>query len=89
MAQAVRDQNRVTSIIALSTDGVTPVVIMADPINHTLTTETTVAPYAAKTIAGRDQNRVTTMIAASSADGTTPVAIYANPVTQALFLKII
>lgn len=89
MAQAVRDQNRVTSIIGLSTDGVTPVVIMADPINHTLNTETNVAPFSTNSIAGRDQNRVTTLIAASSADGTTPVAIYANPVTQALFLKVI
>lgn len=87
--QAVRDQNRVTSIICLSTDGVTPIPIMADPITHLMETETNVAPFAAKSTAGRDQNRVTTMIAASSADGTTPVAIYANPVTQAIFLKIV
>lgn len=43
MADAKRDENRVTTLIAVSyVDGVTPVLLYADPTTHRLLTQTAV-----------------------------------------------
>ena len=87
MAQAVRDSNRITSLICTSIDGVTPVAIMADPISHSLGVETAILTYPVSSVAKRDQNYVPTLLAVSSVDGVTPVVVYADPITQELLIE--
>lgn len=90
MAQAVRDANRVTTLIAASNaDGITPVNIYGDPFTHFMYVKTSVTSYAAKSIAQRDQNHVTTLLGTSASDGTTPVAIFGDPATNQLFVKYV
>lgn len=80
MAQAKRDENRVTTLIAvLSTDGLTPMVIKADPTTHILKTSNgTTGSDNGRGIAARDENRIPVLMAVSSADGITPIEVYAD-----------
>jgi hypothetical protein len=80
MANASRDNNQVTTMIALLlADGLTLVPLMADPTSHALQTNTvTTGADNGPTNAKRDANQVTVLLAASSGDGTTPVALYAT-----------
>lgn len=90
MAQARKDENRVSSILGTSNaDGVTPVVVLADPSAHSLSvSDGTTGSDAGGSNANRDNNRVTTWIAVSSVDGITPVDVYADPATGELLVQI-
>ncbi len=80
MADASRDQNNVPTLLgALSTDGITPVRVKANPSNHGLEVDdnTTGSDHGVAN-AVRDSNFVPVLLAVSSADGVTPVEVYAD-----------
>jgi hypothetical protein len=89
MADAKRDQNYVTTLLATSNaDGSTPVLIQVDPTTHALLTVDDVdGSDLSGNIASRDNNRVTVWMGVSSADGVTPTAIYADPATGELLVR--
>lgn len=78
--QAVRDENRVTSIVCVSSaDGVTPIAVKADPTEHyIIVDDNTTGSDLSGEVAVRDQNLVTAWVAVSSVDGVTPVPVYAS-----------
>lgn len=80
MANASRDGNRVPTILgALSTDGVTPTLITANPSTHVLDViDGTTGSDLSDAPAIRDANRVTGLMAVSEADGITPIPLYVN-----------
>lgn len=80
MANAPRDQNNVPALLgALSTDGVTPTPVQADPTEHyLLVDDDTTGSDLSGDVAPRDGNLVPVAMAASSADGSTPVILYVN-----------
>lgn len=80
MANAVRDENNVSSLLAvLNTDGRTIMRVTAIPSNHRLNTlDGTTGSNLGPTRALHDENFITTLIAVSSADGVTPVVCYAD-----------
>lgn len=74
MAQAKRDQNKVTTALGVSSvDGVTPVNIVVDSIsNRVLLKQGASGTHGSVTnrnIAYRDQNKVPVLLGISSADG--------------------
>lgn len=78
--EAKRDENRVTTLLGgLSTDGVTPTRVEADPTTHALAVnEGSTGSDHGPENAPRDENRIPVLMAVSSADGVTPVVVYAN-----------
>jgi hypothetical protein len=80
MANAARDENRVTVLMgASSSDGTTPTAAKADPTAHyVFTDDDTTGSDLSGDIAPRDQNFVPVAIAASESDGITPVVLYVN-----------
>lgn len=80
MANASRDENNVPTLLgALSTDGITPIRVLADPSAHSLkASDGTGGSDFGRTVAARDQNNVPVLMAVSSADGVTPVEVYAD-----------
>lgn len=80
MAQASRDQNNVPTLLgALSTDGITPTKVKADPTSHALKVDdNTTGTDHGRNVAVRDQNFVPVLMAVSSVDGVTPVEVYAD-----------
>ena len=85
MAEAVRDQNRIPTILAvLETDGVTPVLIKASVDGKLNVTDGADGIDNGPLTAERDQNHVTTMLAVSSVDGVTPVALRADALGRLL-----
>ena len=89
MANAIRDNNQVTTLLATSNaDGVTGILVKVDPTSHGLKTiDDTTGSDLSGDIASRDSNGVPVIMAVSSADGVTPVAVYADSVTGALLIK--
>lgn len=80
MATAKRDQNNVPTLLgALSTDGVTPTIVLANPTTHQMlvSDDTSGTDYGVAN-AVRDDNFVPVLMAVSSADGVTPVEVYAD-----------
>lgn len=79
MAEAVRDQNHVHSILGvLKSDGTTPVPIQASAAHRMRVEDGVGGSDNGPANADRDQNHVPTMIAVSDADGSTPVVLYAD-----------
>ena len=80
MATEPRDNNNVQKLLAsLSTDGITPVVVLANPTAHSLmVVDAATGTDHGVTNAVRDQNFVPVLLAVSSADGVTPVEVYAD-----------
>lgn len=80
MESTRRDANRVKTIFgALSTDGVTPTAVEADPSSHyTMTDDHSTGSDLSDPPAIHDQNHLTGLMATSSADGVTPVPLYVN-----------
>ena len=80
MAVDPRDQNRVPVMLgALSTDGVTPTPVKADPTTHFIETDdNTTGSDLSDPPAIRDANRVTGLMAVSEDDGVTPVPLYVD-----------
>ena len=76
----VRDDNRVPAFMGtLNTDGVTPVAIKVNPVNHGLKiSDGTSGSGHSYVNAQRDANRVPALWAVSSSDGKTPIPIYAD-----------
>lgn len=88
MANNKRDANRVGTMLVLSNDdGVTPIVLYADPTTHRLVTAASSGTLNARTDARRDDNRVPNLLAVSSSDGVTPVTLMADSVTHGLFTQ--
>lgn len=72
-----RDANRIPMLIAtLDTDGVTPVSVGVEPINHGLRVSNgTTGTSFTQTTSQRDANRISAIWGVSSADGVTPIYI--------------
>ena len=86
MADAQRDENRVTTLIcASSDDGTTPVLVKASS-NYIMTDDNTTGTDHGTTNAVRDDNHIPVLLAVSSTDGTTPVEVYADPATGKLLI---
>lgn len=90
MAQASRDQNRVTSLLAVSSaDGTTPVVLWADPVTHRLLvdiasgggTVTSVSVVTANGISGTVANATTTPAITLSLGNITPTGVNISGLT--------
>jgi hypothetical protein len=89
MANAKRDANMVpVKLGASNADGVTPLMIQANPSTHQLQVNNgTSGSDQGKPQAERDQNMVPIMMAVSSADGKTPVELYVDLSTNLLLVK--
>lgn len=85
MASAKQDKNSVKTLIATSSsDGVTPINLIADPATHVLQVSSASASDLLTPNARRDANSHPVIMAASSSDGTTPVAVYCDSNGQIL-----
>ena len=80
MANAQKDGNRVSTLIALSSsDGTTIVPVKVDSVTNVLQVlDNTTGSDLGGSSAAHDGNRVTTLIGVSSSDGITPVDVYAD-----------
>lgn len=80
MANASRDENFVPTLLGtLSTDGLTPIPIKANPTSHRLLiNDGTTGIDHGRTVARRDENNIPVLLAVSSADYKTPVEVYAS-----------
>lgn len=90
MAQANRDENRVTTLTAVSNaDGTTPLNVYNSSVSvHALkVADATTGTVASAVNAPRDQNTIPVVMAASSADGTTPVTLAVDSITHALLVQ--
>ena len=88
MSEAIRDENRVKSLLATSNvDGSTPVLVKVDPVQGVLSVDdASTGSDLSGAIANRDANRVAVLLGVSSDDGETPVPVYADPATGALLI---
>jgi len=86
--QTSRDQNRVPVALATSNaDGVTPVMLQADPVTHSLSADINpTGDDRGINILVRDENGETVLGAVSSEDGATVVPIFIDPSTSKLLL---
>jgi len=88
MANAIKDQNRVDVMTALSdADGTTIQNVSAIQIPHTLKCSDGSSGTDHGNGGSRDGNRVPVFYAVSATDGVTPVAIYADSSTGALLIR--
>ena len=90
MANASRDENHVTTEIAISnTDGVTlfPLRAKADPQHHLLVSNGLAGVDLSGDVDARDDNRVVAFMAVSAVDGITPVPVYIDPATNSLLIR--
>ena len=82
MANAKKDENNVPTLIcALNTDGVTPVLVQANPTNHGLKISDASTGSDNGNNSGnamKDENGVPVLTAVSSVDGTSIIEVYAN-----------
>ena len=80
MNRALKDENGVNSLIAVSSaDGTTIDAVTADPSTHAISvSDGTSGTDFGPTNALRDVNNVSTVMAVSSADGVTPVPLYTD-----------
>lgn len=89
MAEAKRDENHVPTVIGASNaDGVTPLLLYANPVNHGIAINDGLG---GSDLSGdvdiRDQNRVVGFQAVSAVDGVTPTVVYIDAVTNALLVR--
>lgn len=89
MTNAYRDENSVTTKIALSNaDGTTILRVKVDPVTHALNVnDDTTGSDLSGDIAARDENSVPVMMGVSSVDGVTPVPLYIDSVTGKLLIN--
>lgn len=81
MSDAIRDDNSITSLLALSfIDGVTLVPVQISSINKGIMVDTTNTVSTAAMNAARDGNDVTTLMAVDSVSGD-PIPVFADPAT--------
>ncbi len=67
-------------------DGITPIVLYADPVTHRLIIDSAGGTVNARTDARRDENRITGLLAVSSSDGTTPVTLMADATSHGIIV---
>ena len=91
MAEALRDENHVPTILGVSKDdGETTLPIYADPWDHALNVSDGLGGTdLSGDNADRDQNHVTTLMAVSAVDGKTPVPLYVDPVENKLLIRLL
>lgn len=78
-ANSYHDGNGVHTLVAVETDGVTLINVLADATFHTLNaSDGTTGSNNGPTVSRHDENHIPILMATSSADGKTPIAIYAN-----------
>ena len=89
MANAVRDNNQITTMLGTSNiDGSTPIPIYANPNNHgILGDDGATGSDLSGDNATRDDNCIPVLLAVSSDDGITPVAVYTDPATGELLIQ--
>lgn len=88
MANASKDGNHVSTMVARSSDGTNTVVKVCSDIGNTLCVTTTGVASAEQIAYVRDENHVPVLTAVSSVDGVTPVEIYADALTGDLFIEL-
>ncbi len=88
MISTPRDNNgKPTLIGTLDSDGITPVSILVNPVNHAMKNiDGTTGSSFSSTSSTRDTNRATAIWGVSSADGVTPIYI-ATDVNGNLLIK--
>lgn len=78
-SNSFHDNNNVSTLIAVETDGLTLINIKADPSTHRLgTANGSSGSDSGPTVSKHDGNHVHILMATSSLDGKTPVAVYAD-----------
>lgn len=88
MAQAKRDQNRIPTLIGVSTvDGTTPLPVFANPTTHALTASLSVGIMPLEDKASIDENRVKSLLGVSSVDEITPIPIGVNSSDNGLLME--
>lgn len=90
MENAIRDENRVTTLIGISNaDGLTTVPIYVNPTTHRLkTAHGSSGSDLSDNFAPRDENFVPGLLGASSDDDGTAIPVYADPTTHELLVRI-
>lgn len=83
--QTARDSNRIPAlIVALNTDGVSPVSLLADPDTHRLKVNNGITGTGFnRSIASRDDSRAVSLLATSNINGQV-VNLYANSSNELL-----
>lgn len=81
MTIAIRDENRIPTMIALSSaNGVDIVPIKVNPVSHSTVVDAGGAGVDySEDVASRDENYIPVAMGVSALDGVTPTAIYASP----------
>ena len=89
MTNSLRDNNQIPTILGTSNaDGITPVLICADPDSHAICAENAATGSdLSDNDANRDDNSVPVLMAVSSADGETPCAVYVNAANNKILMK--
>lgn len=80
MANASKDQNGISSLVAMSSaNGTTIIRVKVDSSTHKLkVSDGSTGSDLGPRVAGHDENSVSTLLAVSSSDGKTPVAVYTD-----------
>lgn len=91
MANALKDGNRVSTMIALSaSDGVTTLPVYANVTTNSVKVDDGLGGSdLSGDVDARDENRVLVFMAVSATDGITPVPIYANATGNKLLVRTV
>ena len=88
MADSIKDENHVTTILALSyVDGITLVPVTIDSVSNGMMLDITNSVSTAAMNAARDSNHVTTLMGVDSVSGDT-IPLFADPVTGGVLVDI-
>ena len=89
MTQAIRDENRIPTILGASdADGTTPLPVYAIAATNSMKVNNGVGGSdLSDNIDIRDENRVVAFMAVSAVDGVTPVPIYVDAATNSLLVR--
>lgn len=90
MTNASRDENHITTEIAVSnTDGTTvlPLRAKANPFHRLLVLNGLAGNDLSGDVDARDDNRVVAFMAVSAVDGVTPVPVYIDSATNSLLVR--
>lgn len=92
MSNASRDENHVTTEIALSSaDGITliPLEATVGIKNKLRINDGLLGTDLSGDVDARDENRVVAFMAVSATDGVTPVPVYIDPITKRLLVRFL
>ena len=86
---AIRDENRITTLLALSyVDGTTLVPVEIDSTTGGVMVDITNSVSTAAMNAARDQNHRTTLMGVDSVSGD-PIPLFADPVTGGILIDVV